>query len=145
MPHASPEPRVLLACTEEAEEVLRRALYPLEAVLIPVHDIATAMREVECGIDLVVCTLLFDESRMLDLAARLARIQPHIPFVCCRILSDLPVHTLEAAFAAAGYVGAVATVDMPHTAHGAELARAEELLCGAVLGHLHDVGHASMS
>lgn len=146
MPHdASLQPRILLACPEDAEPVLRHALEVLDAKLVAVPDLTAAMREIERGVDLVVCTLLFDESRMLELAARVGRERPQLPFVCCRVMSDLPAHSLDAAFAAAGHLGAVATVDLPHTARGEALARAEEALCRAVRAHLHDARQASMS
>lgn len=146
MPHdASPHPRILLACTEDAEAVLRRSLAALDARLVVAHDLDSAMREMERGADLVVCTLLFDESRMLELEARAAVDWPNLPFICCSVLSDLPAHALEAAFAVAGLLGAVATVDLPQAGGGEALARAEEALRCVVAGHLHDIGHASMS
>lgn len=125
--------------------MLRHALAAIDAQTVTAHDVAGAMHALGHGIDLVVCTLLFDESRMLELAARVGRERPQLPFVCCRVMSDLPAHSLDAAFAAAGHLGAVATVDLPHTARGEALARAEEALCRAVRAHLHDARQASMS
>ena len=138
-------PRILLAAPYDAEALLRRALGPLELELFAAHDGDSAMRAVERGIDLVVCTLRFDESRMLDFAARIAHARPHLPVVCCRVLSRLPGASLDAAFAAAGRLGAVEMVNLGRVARREGVPNAEEQLRAAVLAHLHGVGHTSMS
>jgi hypothetical protein len=136
IPHRS---RILLATTHDAEPVLRRALAPLDADLAVEHECGSALRVVEEGVDLVVCTISFDESRMLDFAARLGHDWPRLPFVCCRVLSGLPAPAIEAAFFAAENLGAVERVNLRLAPSG------EERLRRAVLAHLHDMGHASMS
>jgi hypothetical protein len=135
-PHRS---RILLATTQDAEPVLRRALAPLEADLAVEHECGAALRAIAAGVDLVVCTMRFDESRMLDFAARLGHDWPRLPFVCCRVLSNLPGPAVEAAFVAAENLGAVEMVNLRVAPLG------EERLRRAVLAHLHDMGHASMS
>lgn len=79
------------------------------------------------GIDVVVCTIAFDESRMLELLEALKH-DPRtkdIPFVCCRvlptILSNQALGRMEAACLA---LGASAYVDIPtlEGQHGASLA-----------------------
>ncbi|HSN21062.1 MAG TPA: hypothetical protein VLS49_10300 [Usitatibacter sp.] len=145
-PDPSLRPRILLASTQEAELVLRRALRVLDADLLAAHRCESALRWIAQGIDLMVCTMRFDESRMLDLAVTVERDGPHVPFVACRVLaSELPRPSLEAAFTAARELGAAATVDLPRIARREGAARAEEQLRRIVLANLHGVGYASMS
>lgn len=143
---ATPPPRILLASTLDGMVVLRRALAPLEARTTCAYSHDEALQQVDRGIDVVVCSLRFDESRMLDFVAEMGRAHPGLPFVCCSVLeSDLPAQSLRAAFTAAGHLGAVAVLDLPDLVRreGAELA--ERSLREAVLASVHGVGHASMS
>lgn len=142
---ASRRSRVLLACTAQSAHVLRRALAGLDAEITCAFSREEAMARSE-GVDVVVCSLRFDESRMLDLVAQLARERPCLPLVCCHVTeSDLPEPSLDAAFTAADHLGAVAVLDLPGLARREGLAHADERLRAAVRTHLHDVGHASMS
>ena len=144
--HASRPSRVLLACTAENADTLGRALACLDAEITCAFSREEAMACVDGGVDLVVCSLRFDESRMLDFVAELARRRPHLPLVCCHVIgSNLPEPSLDAAFTAAGHLGAVALVNLPELARseGAELA--ERRLREAVVSSLHDVARASMS
>ena len=143
---ASRRSRVLLACTTESAGTLRRALERLDAEISCAFSKEEAMARVDGGVDLVVCSLRFDESRMLDFMAQLARERPRLPLVCCHVTdSDLPGPSLDAAFTAAGYLGAVAVVNLPDLARrqGADLA--ESSLREAVASNLHDVARVSMS
>ena len=146
MQHPLPHFRVLLACTRSGEPVLRRILRPLgvEAVVAFTHE--EALARIEEGVDLVLCSLRFDESRMLELIVELGRARPHLPFVCCRVLpSDLPEASLRAAFTAAGHLGAVAVVDLPGLERCEGAGRAEGTLRTSVAAHLQGEGRASMS
>jgi|SRR6185437_6591171 len=137
--------RVLLACTAEGASTLRHALAGLDAEISCAYSKEEALASVD-DVDVVVCGLRFDESRMLDLVAQLARERPHLPLVCCHVVeSDLPEPSLDAAFTVADHLGAVAVLDMTELARRLGTARAEESLRAAVVSHLHDVGHASMS
>lgn len=138
-------PRVLLASTPSADAILRHILAPLgEIVSAYTHE--DAIERIDSGVDLVVCSLRFDESRMLDLIAEVARRHPHLPFICCRVQeSDLPESSLRAAFTAAGHLGAVAVVDLPRLVRAGGEDRAEAQLNACVRAHLQDAGHASMS
>lgn len=138
--------RVLLACSPDSESTLRNALDPIGAEIVSAFAHDEAKRHLAAGVDLVVCSLRFDESRMLDFIAEAARERPHVPFVCCHVRAGLPVDSLRAAFTAAGHLGAVAVVDFPEVVRQGSVAQAEAALRCAVLAHLrHDVGHASMS
>ena len=138
-------PRVLLASTPGADPILRHILAPLGAIVSAfTHEEAIA--QIEAGVDLVVCSLRFDESRMLDLIAEVAQRLPHLPFICCRVQdSHLPEASLRAAFTVAGHLGAVAVMDLPQLARAGGEDRAEAQLNACVRAHLHGAGHASMS
>ncbi len=145
-PPASRRSRILLACTLENADTLRRALDRLDAEITCAFSREEAMDRLDGGVDLVVCSLRFDESRMLDFMAQLARERPWLPLVCCHVMdSDLPEPSLDAAFTVAGYLGAVAVLNLPDLRRqGAELA--ERSLREAVASNLHDeVARASMS
>src|SRR5690242_4770808 len=112
VPPGSRRSRVLLACTAEVASTLRRALADLDAEIRCAYSKEEALASVE-GVDLVVCSLRFDESRMLDLVAQLARERPRLPLVCCHVAeSDLPEPSLDAAFTVADHLGAVAVLDL---------------------------------
>jgi hypothetical protein len=144
-PPTSPTPRVLLASTPSADPILRHSLAPLgDVVSAFTHE--EAMRHIEAGVDAVVCSLRFDESRMLDLIAEVAGRLPHLPFICCHVLeSELPEASLRAAFTAAGHLGAVAVVDLPRLARSVGVHCAQAELNACVRAHLHGAGHASIS
>lgn len=137
--------RILLACSPDSEPILRSALDPLEAEIVSAFAHDDAKAQLEAGVDLVVCSLRFDESRMLDFIAEAARERPRVPFVCCHVYAELPADSLRAAFTAAGHLGAVAIVDFPEAARRGSVAQAQALLRGAVLAHLRHMRHASMS
>jgi len=141
---ASPRSRILLACTRDGAEILRQALACLDAEITCAYSKDEALARVDC-VDVVVCSLRFDESRMLDFVAQVVRERPRLPLVCCQVTdSDLPEPSLDAAFCVAAHLGAVAVMSLPELARREGRARAEESLRRAVLAHLHDVGHASM-
>ncbi len=138
-------PRVLLASTPSADAILRHILAPLGGIVSAfTHE--EAIERIGAGVDLVVCSLRFDESRMLDLIAEVAQRMPHLPFICCRVQeSHLPESSLRAAFTAAGHLGAVAVVDLPRLVRAGGEDRAEAQFNACVRAHLHGAGHASMS
>ncbi len=139
-------PRILLASTRDGADILRHALAPLDAETVCAFSKDEAARQLDRGVDLVVCSLRFDESRMLEFVAEAGRARPDLPFVCCRVLdSDLPEPSLRAAVPAAGHLGAVAVLNLPELSEREGSERAERRLREAVLSNLHGVGHASMS
>jgi hypothetical protein len=103
---------VLVACTGPAREVLAQVLDGW-AEWTPVYTLEDALRALDAHPDLVVCTLRFDDSRMLDLAAEIAH-HGDVPLLCCRVgVGELPEHSLAAAVMAAENLGAVGFVDFP--------------------------------
>jgi len=146
MDHASPHCRVLLACTPEGDPVVRRILAPLGVEMLSAFTQEEAVDRIRNGVDVVLCSLRFDESRMLDLMSEMRDLASHPPVVCCRVLdSDLPESSLRAAFTAAGYLGAVALLSLPDLARHRGEPGAEAMLRETVAAHLHDIGHESMS
>jgi hypothetical protein len=138
--------RILIASTPPGESILRRILEPLGAQTLSAVTHEEALDRIRKGVDLVVCSLRFDESRMLDLVAATAALRPHLPFVCCRVIdSDLPHSWLRAAFAAAGHLGAVAVIDFPELARSEGAGHAESELRASVAIHLQGASYASMS
>src|SRR5690348_5017880 len=104
--------RVLVACTGSAQEVLAQVLDSW-ADWTPVYTLDAALNALVAHPDLVVCTLRFDDSRMLDLVAEIAH-RGGVPLLCCRIdVSELPEHSLAAAVIAAENLGAAGFVDFP--------------------------------
>ena len=120
---AASRPRVLVACTGSAQEVLAQVLDGWTD-WTPVYTLEAALRALEASPDLVVCTLRFDDSRMLDLVAEMAH-RGGVPLLCCRVgLGELPEHSLAAAVIAAENLGAAGFVDFPRlvSEEGAERA-----------------------
>ncbi len=122
--------QVLAAVPPSALPYLRRALGRYVG-LVPCHTFDEAkVRLAKGGIDLVLCGLYFDNSRMLDL---LHHVGGTLPFVSCRMLSlDRPTVSLEALRLACENLGA-AFLDLPalrqqHGAEGAEAQLAERVL-----------------
>jgi hypothetical protein len=99
------KPLFLVAGTQPAFAVLREALEG-SAELLVAESLSRAAYLLGARVDLVVCTLRFDESRMFDFL-RLARAAaPGVPIACCRLLdaqlSDLAVDAVAVAARAAG-------------------------------------------
>jgi hypothetical protein len=138
--------RILLASTASGEAILRRILDPLGVEAVAAFTREQALERIGEGVELVVCSLRFDESRMLDLVAEIVPLRPHLPFVCCRVIdSDLPPASLRAAFTAAGHLGAVAVIDFPELTRCEGAGRAESDVRASVASHLHGAPRASMS
>jgi hypothetical protein len=143
---ASPRRRVLLASTREGDPLVRRILGPLEVDVLSAFTHEEAIERIREGVDLVLCSLRFDESRMLDLLSEVGASVHHPPLLCCRLLdSDIRESSLHAAFTVAGHLGAAAVLDFPDLVRREGLARAEAALRESVAAQLHDIGHASMS
>ena len=145
MDPAPSQPRMLLATTPEGEPVVRDILAPLRADLLCAFTHEEAIARIREGVDVVLCTLRFDDSRMLDLLAEVGASPHHPPLVCCRLLdSDLPEASLRAAFTVAGHLGA-AVLNFPELVRREGFVRAGAALRESVAAHLHGVGQASMS
>jgi hypothetical protein len=85
--------RIVLASQSAAWAVVEPMLAEV-ADLIPVHTVAQAFQVLErdaASIDLVICTVAFDESRMIEFLQAVKR-RPaisSIPFLCSRILRSV--------------------------------------------------------
>jgi response regulator RpfG family c-di-GMP phosphodiesterase len=83
--------RVLIAAQPPAAQVLEAMLRNI-GNLIPAHTTADAFRILEHQqIDLIVSTIAFDESRMLEflVSVKGTTSVAHIPFLCSRVLAGV--------------------------------------------------------
>jgi CheY-like chemotaxis protein len=80
-----PKPRLLVATAEPGYAVLRE-LFADEAETVFAFTLREAAERLAVGdIDLVLCTIHFDESRMFDLLRHARSAAPSVPVVCCRL------------------------------------------------------------
>jgi hypothetical protein len=130
--------RVLVAGTQDAVDTARAVLGG-EFELTAAYSVTQALKEVEGGVELVLCNVRFDDSRMFDfLGALNAMPRPRrLPVVCCRVARS-PVSAgarrgIELALEA---LGVLAFLDMHEveTREGPEAARAA--LRATVMAHL---------
>jgi DNA-binding NtrC family response regulator len=103
---------VLIACQPSEMEVLR-ALVPSKASVVTATSILDAGKYVVQGVDAVICSMDFDESRMLDLVQEAHAERPDVPVLCCRVFgSRISDVFLPAAAAAAFSMGVGAFIDL---------------------------------
>jgi len=130
--------RVLVAGTQDVVDAARAALGE-DLELAAAYSVAEALKHVEGGVDLVLCNVRFDDSRMFDFLGVLnAMPRPRrLPVVCCRVARS-PVSAgarrgIELALEA---LGVIAFLDMHEleSREGVEAARAA--LRAAVMSHL---------
>lgn len=111
--------RMLVAVAPPAVMILDRTLSEYLR-LLPVYTMAQATSSLESDdeIDAILCGVLFDGSRMLDLLRWARQRVPALPFVCCRMLDyETPPIPIEALSTAALSFGAAAFIDLPALAH----------------------------
>lgn len=91
-------PVVLLACTSEGAATAKNALGPGPSYRVA-HDVDSAVVQLGPDIDLILCNVAFDSSRMFDLvnALRSSSEGRIVPIICFRIgpLSAATRHALE--------------------------------------------------
>ena len=111
--------RVLIAAQPHAAQVLQTMLCDLGR-LIPAHTTADAFRVLERQpIDLIVATIAFDESRMLEflVSVKGTTSVAHIPFLCSRVvpgaLRDSLVGSMGGACKACGAVDFLDVARLP--------------------------------
>ena len=107
--------RVLLAARPDARVPFRHAING-DAEVIEAETMAEAIAKLngKVPVDLVCCTLFFDESRMFDLLRWVKSKFPHIPVICARALrKDIPRISLEAVRIATSTLGAATFIDIP--------------------------------
>jgi len=105
-------PAVLAAASPRGLSILYRVL-PGRVAMLPVY----AMRGVEAmldeSIDLVLCSLDFDHSRMFDLIRLVKARRADVPVVCCCVLdTQLSERGLRGMALAARQIGAADIVDL---------------------------------
>ncbi|MFL6566020.1 MAG: hypothetical protein ACJ8G5_13885 [Burkholderiales bacterium] len=130
--------RVLVAGTQDVVDAAHAAL-GADFELAAAYSVAEALKQVEGGVDLVLCNVRFDDSRMFDFLGALNSMPSsrRLPVVCCRV-ARTPVsggarRGIELALEA---LGVLAFLDMHEleTREGSEAARAA--LRAAVMAHL---------
>src|SRR6476469_6283677 len=101
-------PIVLLACDPSETEVLR-AFVPSGASVVTATSVEGAVERISQGVDAVICSMDFDDSRMLDLVQEAHGRRPEVPVVCCRVfgsrISDVCVRAAAAAALSVGVAG----------------------------------------
>jgi CheY-like chemotaxis protein len=128
-------PRVLMAGTRDASEVVRLALGG-EVEFVQAFSVEEALVQSASGIDLVVCNLRFDNSRMFDFLGALRQgEQRHLPVVCLRSYQALlsPSKVIEMAL---GALGVKTYLDLPAIAQERGMDAAFAQLRAAVLAEL---------
>jgi hypothetical protein len=78
--------RVLVAGTQDVVDAARAAL-GADLELAAAYSVAEALKHVEGGVDLVLCNVRFDDSRMFDFLGALNAMPSsrRLPVVCCRV------------------------------------------------------------
>lgn len=130
--------RVLVAGSQDAVDAARAVLGG-EFELAAAYSVTEALKEVERGVELVLCNVRFDDSRMFDFLGALNAMPRarRLPVVCCRVARS-PVSAgarrgIELALEA---LGVLAFLDMHEveTRDGPEAAQAA--LRATVMAHL---------
>jgi hypothetical protein len=78
--------RVLVAGTQDLIDAARAALGE-ELELAAAYSVAEALQQVEAGVELVLCNVRFDDSRMFDFLGALNAMPGarRVPVICCRV------------------------------------------------------------
>ena len=104
-------PKVVVACTPESRPVLAEVLSGIAHPVMALSE-SDALRSIDPDVRMLLCTLRFDDSRMLDFLAVARERFADVPCVCCRVgESKLPQGSLHAAFEAARKLGAADVID----------------------------------
>ena len=127
---------VLIAAQPSAWTVLKPMLEDL-ADLFPVHTTADAFKTLERErIHCIVCTIAFDESRMMEFLAKVNRMFPagHVTFLCARVLPSIVRNSLVPSIRdGCKALGAADLVDIAHLPPE----RAKAAMRAAVTATLH--------
>ena len=120
--------RVLVAGTQEVFDTAQ-AVFGAELELLSARSVAEALKQAEAGVDLVLCNVRFDDSRMFDFLGALNAMPParQLPVICCRVqrtpLSGGARRGIELALEALGVVAFVDMYELEQL-HGAAAAQA---------------------
>jgi hypothetical protein len=79
--------RVLVAGTQDVIDAARAALGGERGLeLATAYSVAEALEEVKRGVELVLCNVRFDDSRMFDFLGALNAVpEKRVPVICCRV------------------------------------------------------------
>ena len=129
--------RLLVAVTPMGFAHARRALqrrYELQSAF----SLEQALSALSAGgIDGIVCSIHFDESRMFDLLRITRARHSDLPFICCRLLhSPLSRQALEGMMTTAKALGCRGFVDFNEIQRSQGVAEADRRLCEAVADFL---------
>jgi hypothetical protein len=130
--------RVLVAGTQDVVEAARAVLAD-ELELVTAYSVAEALREVEGGVELVLCNVRFDDSRMFDFLGALNTMpRPRrVPVICCRVArSPISAGSRRGIELALEALGVLAFIDMHELEQRDGLAAARAALRGMVMAHL---------
>jgi hypothetical protein len=125
--------RLLAAVTEMGYAHVRRALGDQFELVVAFSMLQARVALQGDGIDAILCSVHFDESRMFDLLDFARRAVPGTPFICCRILySPLADCVLEGIVHAAEIKGALGFIDYNEMQRRDGTSRADKAFCEAV-------------
>lgn len=132
------KPQVLAACPPFAFPTVERVLGPhLDLVFVNTLELAREALKNNPRLDLIVCGVHFDESRMFDLLDHARREHPRVHFVCVRVLdAEISRLSREAIRTSVETLGAT-LMDYATEAREHGVDAADERLRAAVLGSLH--------
>lgn len=133
-----PRRRVLVAGSRQFI-ALAGSVLGVEVEAIGAQSVAEGLRCVDRGVDLILCSLRFDDSRMFDFLGALAS-RPAargVPVVCCKLPSPrMSAGARRAIALALEALGVDEFVDMQAIAERAGLEAAREALRRAAHAHL---------
>jgi hypothetical protein len=130
--------RVLVAGTQDAIDAARAALGE-ELELAAAYSVAEALQQVAGGVELVLCNVRFDDSRMFDFLGALNAVPGarRVPVICCRVarspISGGARRGIELALEA---LGVLAFLDLHELESRDGPAAARAALRGMVMAHL---------
>ena len=126
--------QLLLAVTPMGFAHARRALHH-RFDLISAFSIEQARMALKSdGLDAIVCSIHFDDSRMFDLLREAHAVAPDTPFICCRILhSPLSRQAIDGLMTSARLLGCRGFVDFNELHRSHALDEADRRFCDAVV------------
>jgi hypothetical protein len=130
--------RVLVAGTQEVVDAARAALGE-ELELVAAYSVAEALKAVKGGVELVLCNVRFDDSRMFDFLGALntAPGERRVPVICCRVeRSPMSAGARRGIELALEALGVLVFLDMYELEQRQGSAAAQAALRGAVMTHL---------
>lgn len=132
------KPRVLIAGTRQAIDVLSKVLGN-DFELLSATSIAAALERLEEGVELVLCNVRFDDSRMFEFMHALhdGPARRDVPVICCRTQPDpLSPNVRRAIEQALEALGVTTFVDRPLLLEQYPAAAVDDMLRQLVLDRL---------